>query len=157
MNKIFSQIGLPDDGYDWLLTLVAVLSTFVFIVLIILFIKYAGRATALFIKESLSDPHGRGDIKYVIAGLITILAFIPMVWAGFVFNRWAPEGIFIAVGGLLLGLLGLGSVDFRSALQSGAAIIRANPPEEKIVKTNPPTENKPVATAIAEPDFILKK
>lgn len=140
MNIQGFDIGLPTTTYEWVISLLAIITTFAVLVLVALYVKYAGKGTVTFIKETLSDPTGRGDVKYLIAMLVTVFALIPMIWLGFIFGRWAPEFVFFSVGTLILGLLGLGSIDFKSAMNSGVAIMKPEPPKEVLVKTNTDTQ-----------------
>lgn len=155
------HLGTPQTTLEWMATGLVVILTFTFLVLVFLFVKYAGKNTVHFIRETLSDATGRGEIKYVLAVAYFFLILVPMVGFGLVLGKWAPEYVWIVVVSVFLGLLGLGSIDFRSAMKSGVAIMKPEPPKEVLVKTNPePTSPPPTTTTKdldTDTDFVLKK
>lgn len=149
MNIKGFDIGIPNSTYDWLLTAVIILSLVVGLIITALFVKYAGRSTVHFIRECLSDATGHGDIKLVMGAVVTLTGFIPLVILGF-FYGWPPEGVFLAVGGFVSVLFGLGSLDFMNVLRSGTAIMKPEPPKDILVDTIP--EAAPV-----DPDSFATK
>lgn len=136
MNIQGFDLGLPDTTYEWLMSIVVILFACALIILCALFVKYAGKGTIIFIKETLSDPSGHGDIKYVLAALITLMALIPCILVGVITGKWIPEYALWPLVITITGLAGASSIDFKSAMVSGKAILKPEPPKDKIVDTN---------------------